>query len=401
MKISIIGQGYVGLTISLFAGEKFQVIGFDKNKHVVDQLNKGISHIEGVASESLKSLISKGKYQATSDDSDIQGSDVVVIAVPTPLTNDRKPDLTFIESACRTIGENLRKPALIINESTSYPGTLRNLIKPTIEKYSSVKLDHLYAISPERVDPGRVDFNQKNTPRLYAGLTLEATKRTKEFYASFCDKLIEVSSPEVAEAAKLFENTFRQVNIALVNEFAQISHALGISVHETINAAATKPYGFMKFNPSAGVGGHCIPVDPTYLADVAEAHNVPATFIRRANKVNREMAEYVVKRVESDNGPGLAGKNVLVVGVAYKPNVADTRETAAELVIEHLRSRGANVTWHDELVSEWNGEKSSPLEGADITILLTRHDVDSTSLIIDSAPYVFDTTGSISGARGL
>ncbi len=401
MKISIIGQGYVGLTISLFAGEKFQVIGFDKNKHVVDQLNQGISHIEGVTSESLKSLITKGKYQASSNDSDIQDSDVVVIAVPTPLTNDRKPDLTFIESACKTIGENLRKPALIINESTSYPGTLRNLIKPTIEKYSSVKLDHLYAISPERVDPGRVDFNQKNTPRLYAGLTLEATKRTKEFYATFCDKLIEVSSPEVAEAAKLFENTFRQVNIALVNEFAQISHALGISVHETINAAATKPYGFMKFNPSAGVGGHCIPVDPTYLADIAEAHNVPATFIRRANEVNREMAEYVVKRVESDNAPGLAGKNILVVGVAYKPNVADTRETAAELVIEHLRSRGANVTWHDELVSEWNGEKSSPLEGADITIVLTKHDVDSTPLIIASAPYVFDTTGSISGARGL
>ncbi len=401
MKISIIGQGYVGLTISLFAGEKFQVIGFDKNKHVVDQLNQGISHIEGVTSESLKSLITKGKYQASSNDSDIQDSDVVVIAVPTPLTNDRKPDLTFIESACKTIGENLRKPALIINESTSYPGTLRNLIKPTIEKYSSVKLDHLYAISPERVDPGRVDFNQKNTPRLYAGLTLEATKRTKEFYATFCDKLIEVSSPEVAEAAKLFENTFRQVNIALVNEFAQISHALGISVHETINAAATKPYGFMKFNPSAGVGGHCIPVDPTYLADIAEAHNVPATFIRRANEVNREMAEYVVKRVESDNAPGLAGKNILVVGVAYKPNVADTRETAAELVIEHLRSRGANVTWHDELVSEWNGEKSSPLEGADITIVLTKHDVDATPLIIDSAPYVFDTTGSISGARGL
>lgn len=401
MKISIIGQGYVGLTISLFAGEKFQVIGFDKNRHIVDQLNQGISHIEGVTSDSLKSLISKGKYQATSDDSDIQDSDVVVIAVPTPLTNDRKPDLTFIESACKTIGENLRKPALIINESTSYPGTLRNLIKPAIEKYSSMRLDHLYAISPERVDPGRVDFNQENTPRLYAGLTPEATKRTREFYASFCDKLIEVSSPEVAEAAKLFENTFRQVNIALVNEFAQISHALGISVHETISAAATKPYGFMKFNPSAGVGGHCIPVDPTYLADIAEAHNVPATFIRRANEVNREMAEYVVKRVESDNAPGLAGKNILVVGVAYKPNVADTRETAAELVIEHLRSRGANVMWHDELVSEWNGEKSSPLGGADITIVLTKHDVDSTPLILDSAPYVFDTTGSISGARGL
>jgi UDP-N-acetyl-D-glucosamine dehydrogenase len=401
MKVSIIGQGYVGLTISIFAGDEFNVVGFDKNEKVVNQLNQGISHIEGVSSDSLKSLIARGRYLATFVEADIKDSNVVVIAVPTPLTNDRKPDLTFIESACRTIGENLRNPALIINESTSYPGTLRNLIKPTIEKYSSVKLDHLYAISPERVDPGRVDFNQKNTPRLYAGLTLEATKRTKEFYASFCDKLIEVSSPEVAEAAKLFENTFRQVNIALVNEFAQISHALGISVHETINAAATKPYGFMKFNPSAGVGGHCIPVDPTYLADIAEAHNVPATFIRRANEVNREMAEYVVNRVESDNGPGLAGKNVLVVGLAYKPNVADTRETAAELVIEHLRSRGANVTWHDELVSEWNGEKSSRLEGADITIVLTKHDVDSTQLILESAPYVFDTTGSISGARGL
>jgi UDP-N-acetyl-D-glucosamine dehydrogenase len=401
MKISIIGQGYVGLTISLFAGEKFQVVGFDRNQHVVDQLNRGISHIEGVASESLKSMITKGNYLATSKDADIQDSDVVVIAVPTPLTHDRKPDLKFVDSACKTIGENLRKPALIINESTSYPGTLRNLIKPAIEKYSPVKLEHLYAISPERVDPGRVDFNQKNTPRLYAGLTIEATKRTKEFYSTFCDKLIEVSSPEVAEAAKLFENTFRQVNIALVNEFAQISHALGISVHETINAAATKPYGFMKFNPSAGVGGHCIPVDPTYLADIAEAHNVPATFIRRANEVNREMAEYVVKRVESDNFPGLKGKNVLVVGVAYKPNVADTRETAAELVIEHLRARGANVMWHDELVSEWKGELSSPLQGADITIVLTKHDGDSAQRIQNSAPYVFDTTGSIVTAHGL
>lgn len=400
-KVTIIGQGYVGLTISIYAGEKFQIVGFDKNAGIVERLNSGISHIEGVSNSALASLLARKAYLATTDENLISDSDVVVIAVPTPLTNDRKPDLTYIESACKIIGENLRNPALIINESTSYPGTLRNLIKPTIEKYSSVNLDHLYAISPERVDPGRVDFNQKNTPRLYAGLSSEATKRTKEFYSTFCDKLIEVSSPEVAEAAKLFENTFRQVNIALVNEFAQISHALGISVHETINAAATKPYGFMKFNPSAGVGGHCIPVDPTYLADVAEAHGIPATFIRRANEVNREMAEYVVKRVESDNSPGLAGKNILVIGVAYKPNVADTRETAAELVIEHLRSRGANVTWHDELVSNWKGEKSSPLQGADITIVLTKHDVVSTPLILQSAPYVFDTTGSIAGAHGL
>ena len=401
MKIGIIGQGYVGLTISLFAGDKFKVVGFDKNEQVVNQLNKGISHIEGVSGDSLKELISRGQYAATAIESEIADSDVVVIAVPTPLTNDRKPDLSFLESACKIIGENLKKPSLIINESTSYPGTLRNLIKPTVEKFSPFQLGHLYAISPERVDPGRIDFNQKNTPRLYAGLTDEATKRTREFYSTFCEKLIEVSSPEIAEAAKLFENTFRQVNIALVNEFAQISHALGISVHETLDAAATKPYGFMRFNPSAGVGGHCIPVDPTYLADIAEARQVPATFIRRANEVNREMAEYVVKRVELDHSLGLTGKNVLVVGVAYKSNVADTRETAAELVIEQLRSRGAKVTWHDDLVSTWKGERSSPLHGADISIVLTKHDTVSTTRILESAPYVFDTTGSIVGAHSL
>jgi UDP-N-acetyl-D-glucosamine dehydrogenase len=401
MKISIIGQGYVGLTISLFAGEKFSVIGFDKNTKVVEQLNRGISHIEGVPSTSIASLISKGNYRASTKELDISDSDIVIIAVPTPLTLDRKPDLTYIESACKVIGENLKSPALIINESTSYPGTLRNFIKPTVEKFSVSIIDHMYSISPERVDPGRTDFNQKNTPRLYSGLTHEATAKTRDFYSTFCDQLIEVSSPEVAEAAKLFENTFRQVNIALVNEFAQITHALGISVHETINAAATKPYGFMKFNPSAGVGGHCIPVDPTYLAEIAEQNSVPATFIRRANQVNREMSEYIVKRVESENTGGLSGKNVLVVGVAYKPNVADTRETAAELVIEHLRARGASVTWHDELVSEWKSEFSSTMEGADITIVLTKHEVVSQAEILNSAPYVFDTTGTVSGAHSL
>lgn len=401
MKVSIIGQGYVGLTISLFAADKFDVVGFDKNAKIVEQLNRGISHIEGVPSASIATLISKGTYRASTDESDISDSDIVVIAVPTPLTVDRKPDLTYIESACKIIGENLKSSALIINESTSYPGTLRNFIKPSVEKFSGKNVEHIYSISPERVDPGRIDFNQKNTPRLYSGLTPDATSKTRNFYSTFCDELIEVSSPEVAEAAKLFENTFRQVNIALVNEFAQITHALGISVHETIDAAATKPYGFMKFNPSAGVGGHCIPVDPTYLAEIAEQNNVPATFIRHANEVNREMSDYIVKRIESENTGGLSGKNVLVVGVAYKPNVADTRETAAELVIEHLRARGANVTWHDDLVSEWRSEFSSPLEGADITVVLTKHNVDSQAKILNSAPYVFDTTGTVSGAHSL
>ncbi len=401
MKIAIIGQGYVGLTISTFAAEHFEVVGFDSNQKIVDNLNLGISHIEGVQSSKLQNLIKSGNYKATTKGSDIQGSEIVVIAVPTPLTHDRKPDLSYIDSACKTIGESISEPILVINESTSFPGTLRNFIKPAIEKYTSSQVEHLYAISPERVDPGRDDFNQKNTPRLYSGLTSEATAKTREFYSKFCDNLVEVTSAEVAEAAKLFENTFRQVNIALVNEFAQIAHSLGISVYETLDAANTKPYGFMKFTPSAGVGGHCIPVDPTYLAAVAEEHGAPATFIRRANEVNLDMSEYIVRRVVEDNGGSLQGKAVLVVGVAYKPNVADVRETAAELVIQHLRSQGAVVSWHDEVVGNWKGESSAPLHGADIAVVVTKHDSVDEKKILASAPYVFDTTGKVKGAKGL
>jgi UDP-N-acetyl-D-glucosamine dehydrogenase len=398
VKVSIIGQGYVGLTISVFAAEHHNVIGFDKNQNVVDALNSGKSHIEGVESADLTRLIASGKFSATTDPAEINHSDVVVIAVPTPLSKDRKPDLLFIEQACKSIGENLKTPALIINESTSFPGTVRNLIKPLIDKHSGGVIDHMYAVSPERVDPGRSDWNQKNTPRLYAGLTPEASKAVRDFYSTFCNELVEVSSPEVAESAKLFENTFRQVNIALVNEFAQIAHALGISVYETLDAAATKPYGFMKFMPSAGVGGHCIPVDPSYLAHTAAELGVPATFIERANEVNLEMAKYVVDRVAADNGGSLQGKKIQVVGVAYKPNVADVRETPAAPVIEELKKAGASVTWSDDLVSSWMGQDSTPLGGADIAIVVTMHAVTDAQAVLASAPYVFDTTGKV-GSR--
>ena len=400
-KVAIIGQGYVGLTIAAFASQNHQVIGFDNNQKIVDQLNTGISHIEGVASVTLSNAIKSGNYRASTDGADISDAEIVVIAVPTPLDKDRKPDLAYIESACKTIAENISHPVLVINESTSFPGTIRTFIKPMIEKLSSSNLEHEYAISPERVDPGRLDWDQKNTPRLYAGLTPSASKKTRDFYSTFCDNLVEVSSPEVAEAAKLFENTFRQVNIALVNEFAQIAHALGISVHETLDAANTKPYGFMKFNPSAGVGGHCIPVDPSYLAHVAEGLGVPATFIERANEVNLEMPKYVVSRVAADNGGSLKGKKVQVIGISYKPNVADTRETPAELVIEELKRVGADVSWHDDVVRTWHGQSSSALGGADIAIVVTLHDVVDKKAVLESAPYVFDTTGKLPGAKGL
>jgi UDP-N-acetyl-D-glucosamine dehydrogenase len=400
-KVAIIGQGYVGLTIAAFVSKSNEVIGFDNNQIVVDQLNKGISHIEGVESSVIQVAIASGRYHATSIGADISKSDIVVIAVPTPLDSNRKPDLGFIESACKTIAENISHSILVINESTSFPGTIRNFIKPLIEKLSSNKFEHLYAISPERVDPGRVDWDQKNTPRLYAGLTPEASQKTRDFYSTFCDNLVEVSSPEVAEAAKLFENTFRQVSIALVNEFAQIAHALGISVRETLEAANTKPYGFMKFNPSAGVGGHCIPVDPTYLAHVSAEKGVPATFIERANVVNLDMPKYIVSRVEIDNGGSLKGKKVQVVGVSYKPNVADTRESPSAIVIDELKNRGAIVTWNDEVVGIWRGESSTELGGSEIAIVVTLHDSVNRQSILSSAPYVFDTTGKLSGAKQL
>jgi UDP-N-acetyl-D-glucosamine dehydrogenase len=283
MRVAIIGQGYVGLTIAVgAAGAGHIVVGFDVNKELVNQLNSGTSHIEGISDEELKNFLSNKTYTATTDASSVNGSDVIVIAVPTPLTESRNPDLSYVHTAVELIQNNVKTPTLVINESTSYPGTLRKEIAARISG-----IQHLYASSPERVDPGNTQWGTKNTPRLIGGLTPEAVTKAKDFYSSFCDTVIEVSSPEVAEAAKIFENTFRQVNIALVNEFAQITDALGISGREVLDAAATKPYGFMEFNPGPGVGGHCIPVDPTYLAYVANEVGVPATFIKRANEVNQ------------------------------------------------------------------------------------------------------------------
>ena len=396
MRVAIIGQGYVGLTIAVgAAGVGHSVSGFDVNADLVDQLNTGRSHIEGVSSSGLKELIDKGLYKASTDAQVLASAEVVVIAVPTPLDSSRNPDLSFIQAAVALIQQHVQPGALIINESTSYPGTLRDEIAGRV-----TGKDFLYASSPERVDPGNDQWGTKNTPRLVGGLSTEATKKAKEFYSSFCDTVIEVSSPEVAEAAKIFENTFRQVNIALVNEFAQIADALGISGREVLDAAATKPYGFMEFNPGPGVGGHCIPVDPTYLAYVANKVGVPATFIKRANEVNLAMPAYVVKRVIAGAGGSVADKSVVVVGVSYKANVADTRETPAGAIIDLLRAQGALVSWHDPLVSLWRTETSTTLVACDIAVVVTRHDVVKEGDIAKSA-YVFDCTGTIAGVDGI
>lgn len=395
MRVAIIGQGYVGLTIAADAASVGNhVVGFDVNSALVNQLNSGVSHIEGISDAALAGVIASGAYKATTDASDLDGCDVIVIAVPTPLDEARNPDLSYVHAAADLIAKHVKSPALIVNESTSYPGTLRKEIAARI-----TGVQHLYASSPERVDPGNAKWGTKNTPRLIGGLTPAAVAKAREFYGSFCDTIIEVSSPEVAEAAKIFENTFRQVNIALVNEFAQIADALGISGREVIDAAATKPYGFMQFNPGPGVGGHCIPVDPSYLAHVANQVGVPATFIKRANEVNLAMPAYVVQRVIAGSGGSIAGKSVVVVGVSYKSNVADTRETPAAAIIDLLRAQGATVTWHDDLVGTWRGESSSPLKG-DIAVLVTKHEgLDLKAL--QACGYVFDCTGTIAGSDGI
>ena len=404
MRIAIIGQGYVGLPLAMAATEAgHKVIGFDKNADLVENLNSGISHIEDVLDSTLKEQIKAKLYSASSNPSDLTGSEIVVIAVPTPLNNDRAPDLSFVISAANTIGVNLTSPALIINESTSHPGTLRNVIAVEVAKSSSSRIEHFFAVSPERVDPGNKSWNVKKTPRILAGLTPKATELARNFYSSFCEQLVEVSTPEVAETAKLFENTFRQVNIALVNELALITRAIGISVNEVIEAAATKPYGFMKFNPGIGVGGHCIPVDPSYLAFTAKEAGIEPRFIQLANEVNLEMPKDITHRIKKENGDSLKGKKVLVCGLSYKPNVADTRESPTVILIEELEKEGAIISWHDPLVSSWQGTNSVELsdETYDVTIVAVLHDLMDKVKIASATKYLFDCTGKMPGGHKL
>jgi UDP-N-acetyl-D-glucosamine dehydrogenase len=404
MKIAIIGQGYVGLPLAMAATEAgYEVIGFDKNADLVDNLNSGSSHVEDVLDSSLKKQLATKSYLASSNPPDLIGSEIVIIAVPTPLNGDREPDLSYVISAANTIGANLNSPALIINESTSHPGTLRNVIAIEVAKSSSSEIKHFFAVSPERVDPGNKFWNVKKTPRILAGLTPEATELARNFYSSFCDELVEVSVPEVAETAKLFENTFRQVNIALVNELALITRSIGISVNEVIEAAATKPYGFMKFNPGIGVGGHCIPVDPSYLAFTAKEAGIEPRFIELANQVNLQMPREITNRIKKENGASLKGKKVLVCGLSYKPNIADVRESPSITLIGELKKEGAIVFWHDPLVKDWGGSFTvEPVEGAfEITVVALLHDAMDSNKILKSAKYVFDCTGKTSASNKL
>lgn len=373
MRVAVVGQGYVGLTITegaLNAG--FEVLGFDINAQVVDSLSRGKSHIEGISAAVLKSGLESGQLRFSDDVASLDRSEIVVIAVPTPLDKAGKADVSLLRKACEMVSSVLTSSVLIINESTSYPGTLRELIAPIFSRSGVV---HRFAVSPERVDPGNQRFGTKNTPRVVGGLTDEARSEAATFYKAFCDEVVEVSSAEVAEAAKLFENTFRFINIGLVNEFAQLMSAMSIPVDETLAAAATKPYGFMPFHPNVGIGGHCIPVDPFYLEERAKDFGLTSRYIHVSDQVNKSMPIFVVERLEKEHGRSLQGLRIQVIGVTYKANISDTRESPAEAVVELLRQKGAHVTWHDPLVSTWIGESSTPLDAdVDLALVLVAHD---------------------------
>jgi UDP-N-acetyl-D-glucosamine dehydrogenase len=373
MRVAVVGQGYVGLTITegaLRAGHN--VIGFDINKKVLEGLSQGKSHVEGISESVLKEGLQSGRFLVSGDSATLAGSEVAVIAVPTPLDEGGNADISLLRTASEMVSEALSEPTLIINESTSYPGTLREVIAPIVGRLG---IKHQFAVSPERVDPGNKNFGTRNTPRVVGGLTQEATKSAAAFYRGFCDQVIEVSSPEVAEAAKLFENTFRFINIGLVNEFAQILASMGIPVDETLTAAATKPYGFMAFHPNVGIGGHCIPVDPFYLEGRAREFGMSSKYIQVSDQLNKSMPGFVVDRLEQELGKSISGLHVQIVGVTYKANISDTRETPAERVIQILKERKAYVSWHDPLVDEWMGEANSPLNPeADLALVLVAHD---------------------------
>jgi UDP-N-acetyl-D-glucosamine dehydrogenase len=373
MKISIIGQGYVGQTLAVGAAVSgHEVIGIDLNEGLVSDLGRGESFVPGVEREVLIKLIAENVYLPTSDFKRMQGSNIVVIAVPTPIDENRQPDLSALVKACKSINKFIENSALIISESTSYPGTLRDVIKPTVENGS--KAIFTFAVAPERVDPGNQDWNIENTTRVIAGLTEEATYNAINFYSSFCKSIYRASTPEVAEAAKLLENTFRQVNIALVNEVSEVMYKLGISANEVVNAASTKPFGFMKFLPSIGVGGHCIPVDPEYLTHFAKKVGAESRLTSLANEINLHRPKQIALRINKHLGGNLNGKKIQIAGIAYKTGVPDMRESPAIELIVELNKLGAEVSWHDPVVKSYSGQQTLPLNPQiDLGLIVTPH----------------------------
>ena len=402
--LAIIGQGYVGLPLAMAAVDAgWVVVGIDIFAAKVAQINAGSSPVEDISNEQLKAAISSGAYKATTDFSQVAHASVITICVPTPLDEKREPDLSLLRSAAAGIAPHVSDQTLIVSESTSYPGTLRHVIIPIVNQLKSEKNQNIYfACAPERVNPGDTVWNQKNTPRLVGAINSESQTRAIAFYESICDAVVSVSTPEVAEAAKLLENTFRLVNIALINEFTQLCSSNDISVHDVIEAASTKPYGYMPFKPGVGVGGHCIPVDPLYLTWWARQNGNRAEFVESADSVNLMMPKYVADRALSLLNTSIKNPKVLILGVAYKPGVGDVRETPMSELRDYLKSQGADVAWHDPLVPVW--EDSNPVDldwDCNVAILATKQVGMNLNQLISRGALILDCTNSLNGHPGV
>lgn len=407
--VGVIGLGYVGLPLAVeFAGVGHTVIGFDVDEPRTAGINKGISHIPDVATARVKELVDKKVLSATTDFSRLRDTDVVVICVPTPLRKTKEPDISYILAASEQICDNLHSPQLIILESTTYPGTTDEVLLPMLEK-TGLKMDKDFflAFSPERVDPGNKDYQTHNIPKVVGGVTADSMEMAASLYQTIVERVHKVSSARVAETAKLLENTFRSVNIALVNEIAQLCYHLNIDSWEVIQAAATKPFGFMPFYPGPGIGGHCIPLDPHYLSWKARLHGFEARFIGLAEEVNSYMPRYVVKLVQdglNEHEKALKGSRVLMLGVAYKKDIDDVRESPAIGIAEQLLDKGVKLEYHDPFIAEMRLDgkgtlknvelTDEALKGCDCVLIVTDHSGFDYAKIVSLAPMIVDTRNS-------
>ena len=414
--IGVVGLGYVGLPLIVeFALKSFPTIGFEVDQKKVDELNLGNSHIVDVPSENVKKSLETNKFKATTDFSELEKCDVIIICVPTPLRKTKDPDMSYILAAGEEIKKYARRGQLVILESTTYPGTTDEILQPMIEE-AGLKLDEdfLLAFSPERVDPGNPQFQTHNITKVVGGVGKDSTEVAAELYAQICDNVHAVSSARVAEACKLWENTFRAINIGMANEMAKVCNALNIDTWEVVRAAATKPFGFMPFYPGPGIGGHCIPLDPHYLSWKARQHGFDSQFITLAEQINSSMPKYVTSLVRdalNDNEKSVKGAKVLILGVAYKKDIDDMRESPALSVIDLLRSQGAKVVYHDAFVPEvtfdhaytigagdplYNQELTDDLiKSADCTVICTEHSGVDYKRVCELSKVIVDTRNAL------
>jgi len=407
LDVVVVGLGYVGLPLAQEATKAgLAVLGFDASAAVVDGLNSGKSHVDDLSDADISQML-EGGFEATTEPGRIADAKVAVICVPTPLSSDGLPDLAYVKSAGQTIADNLHPGMLVILESTTYPGTTDEVLRPILESTGLKAGEDFHLVfSPERIDPGNEKFGAKNTPKVVGGHTPACADAAVEFYGKFIDTVVKTSGTREAETAKLLENTYRHINIALVNEMAQFCHELGIDLWDVIDAAKTKPFGFQAFYPGPGVGGHCIPIDPNYLSHNVRAKlGYPFRFVELAQEINATMPQYVVRRAQdilNDDSKSLRGSTVLLLGVTYKPNIADQRESPAVPIAKLLLNAGANVQFHDPFINEWDamkgrvsraGDVADAVQSADLTILLQDHsDYDINALAAASQEF-FDTRG--------